>query len=204
MKYILYTRHCSYIYSHCSFIGILFFFFYYFFFGKHKIDDSGDNQISVDHKSLVELIACVWGHLPPSNVTRSSSAPDLRKIVTIAKNQSNPNRRNSSVFVLCEQGEGEGNGNGPHAVLSSKVVAEDGAQVDGNGDGDGGGDGGGGGGGGSGGSGGGGVNSGGGSGGSGSTWIPGPDAFEAGVNKAKKSLVLHVIPGKYWIYHIYI
>ena len=104
---------------------------------------------------------------------------------------------------LCEQGEGghgEGNGNGPHAVLSSKVVAEDGAQVDGNGDGDGGGDGGGDGDG----DGGGGGGQSGGGGGSGSTWIPGPDAFEAGVKKAKKSLVLHVIPGKYWIYHIYI
>ena len=59
-------------------------------------------------------------------------------------------------------------------------MAEDGTEVDGNedgGDGDGGGD-----------------DGGGGDGGS--TWIPGPNAFEAGVKKAKKSLVLHVIPGK--------
>jgi hypothetical protein len=69
------------------------------------IDDNGENQISVDHKSLVRLTASVWGPTPPKNVTTNSSAPDLRKIHTIATTDETvkPQRR-SSINTLIKLG----------------------------------------------------------------------------------------------------
>ena len=49
------------------------------------IDDQGDNQISVDHKSLITMLAAVWGPHPPTKVRASSAAPDLRKVAELVE-----------------------------------------------------------------------------------------------------------------------
>ena len=151
------------------------------------IDDEGENQISVDHKSLVKLIANVWGPNPPSHVTLKSSRPDLSQIKSIGTNQDTYRlARKSSIAALynisvykplndvTEEGkEGKvvqhaseftaflGKNTENETTEDSAGDAEDEEQGEN----------------------------------SPRKWIPGPQAFEAGIKWAKRSLEHHVVPG---------
>ena len=66
------------------------------------LDEKGQNQISVDHKSFVSMMAAVWGPNPPKSVTVSQSQPELSKI--FSKNSleagRKPTRRTSIARLL--------------------------------------------------------------------------------------------------------
>lgn len=155
------------------------------------IDDEGENQISVDHKSLVKLIANVWGPNPPSHVTLKSSCPDLSQIKSIGTNKDTYRlARKSSIAALYnisvykplnnvteEREEGRvvqqaseftaflgKNTENETTEDSAKDSAED-AEDEEHGE------------------------------NSPRKWIPGPQAFEAGIKWAKRSLEHHVVPG---------
>ena len=133
------------------------------------IDDNGDNQISVDHKSLVHLTARVWGSTPPSNVTSNSSAPDLRQINTLALDEAaNEIKRRSSIADLMnlsspspnmaeeEEEEEKKKKNQQKTETTTTDTINDTEEA---------------------------------------AWLPGPNAFKSGVKLAKKSLENHVVPG---------
>jgi hypothetical protein len=67
------------------------------------IDEKGENQISVDHKSLMSIMASVWGPHPPSSVTVNLSQPDLRKISALVEGESSLRMiRRSSIARLIK------------------------------------------------------------------------------------------------------
>ena len=127
--------------------------------------DEKENQISVDHKSLMAVMAAVWGPRPPATVTVNLSRPDLRRISKLGERSlSKRLTRMPSVSKLISMGgENTLESNNDDSMNKNNVdqaecsgVGDDGRQN---------------------------IN-----------WIPGPDSFDPAVALAKKSLEHHVVP----------